>query len=290
MQDLIEKTIKQKIFTIRGKQVMLDRDLAELYNTETKVLNQAVKRNLERFPTDFMFQLTEKEKNELVTNCDHLKLLKYSYQESYAFTEQGVAMLSSVLRSKKAIEINIQIIRIFTEMRKFIFNNLELFTRLDKVEIKQLEYQIKTDNNFEKVFNAIEDKTIPNKGIFFEGQVFDAYKFVSDLIRIAKESIVLIDNYIDDSVLTLFEKRERHVKVIIYTNLTKQIELDMKKFNEQYENIEIKNFDQSHDRFLIIDNQVYHFGASLKDLGKKWFAFSKFDKEALKILDKLGLK
>jgi len=269
---------------------MLDRDLAELYNTETKVLNQAVKRNLERFPTDFMFQLTEKEKNELVTNCDHLKLLKYSYQESYAFTEQGVAMLSSVLRSKKAIEINIQIIRIFTEMRKFIFNNLELFTRLDKVEIKQLEYQIKTDNNFEKVFNAIEDKTIPNKGIFFEGQVFDAYKFVSDLIRIAKESIVLIDNYIDDSVLTLFEKRERHVKVIIYTNLTKQIELDMKKFNEQYENIEIKNFDQSHDRFLIIDNQVYHFGASLKDLGKKWFAFSKFDKEALKILDKLGLK
>ena len=265
---------------------MLDRDLAELYNTETKVLNQAVKRNLERFPTDFMFQLTEKEKNELVTNCDHLKLLKYSYQESYVFTEQGVAMLSSVLRSKKAIEVNIQIFRAFIEMRKYISKNLELFQRLDKVENKLLTY----DKNFEQIFNALEDKTLPNKGIFFEGQVFDAYKFVSDLIRIAKESIVLIDNYIDDSVLTLFEKRERHVKVIIYTNLTKQIELDMKKFNEQYENIEIKNFDQSHDRFLIIDNQVYHFGASLKDLGKKWFAFSKFDKEALKILDKLGLK
>jgi len=265
---------------------MLDRDLAELYNTETKVLNQAVKRNLERFPTDFMFKLTNLEKNELVTNCDHLKLLKYSYQESYVFTEQGVAMLSSVLRSKKAIEVNIQIFRAFIEMRKYISKNLELFQRLDKVENKLLTY----DKNFEQIFNALEDKTLPNKGIFFEGQVFDAYKFVSDLIRIAKESIVLIDNYIDDSVLTLFEKRERHVKVIIYTNLTKQIELDMKKFNEQYENIEIKNFDQSHDRFLIIDNQVYHFGASLKDLGKKWFAFSKFDKEALKILDKLGLK
>jgi len=195
-------------------------------------------------------------------------------------------MLSSVLRSKKAIEVNIQIFRAFIEMRKYISKNLELFQRLDKVENKLLTY----DKNFEQIFNALEDKTLPNKGIFFEGQVFDAYKFVSDLIRIAKESIVLIDNYIDDSVLTLFEKRERHVKVIIYTNLTKQIELDMKKFNEQYENIEIKNFDQSHDRFLIIDNQVYHFGASLKDLGKKWFAFSKFDKEALKILDKLGLK
>ena len=195
-------------------------------------------------------------------------------------------MLSSVLRSKKAIEVNIQIFRAFIEMRKYISKNLELFQRLDKVENKLLTY----DKKFEQIFNALEDKTLPNKGIFFEGQVFDAYKFVSDLIRIAKESIVLIDNYIDDSVLTLFEKRERHVKVIIYTNLTKQIELDMKKFNEQYENIEIKNFDQSHDRFLIIDNQVYHFGASLKDLGKKWFAFSKFDKEALKILDKLGLK
>ena len=193
-------------------------------------------------------------------------------------------MLSSVLRSKKAIEVNIQIFRAFIEMRKYISKNLELFQRLDKVENKLLTY----DKNFEQIFNALEDKTLPNKGIFFEGQVFDAYKFVSDLIRIAKESIVLIDNYIDDSVLTLFEKRERHVKVIIYTNLTKQIELDMKKFNEQYENIEIKNFDQSHDRFLIIDNQVYHFGASLKDLGKKWFAFSKFDKEAVKVLEKLS--
>src|SRR3989339_979013 len=120
---VIEKTIKQKIFTIRGKQVMLDRDLAELYNTETKVLNQAVKRNLERFPTDFMFKLTNLEKNELVTNCDHLKLLKYSYQESYVFTEQGVAMLSSVLRSKKAIEVNIQIFRAFIEMRKYLSKN-----------------------------------------------------------------------------------------------------------------------------------------------------------------------
>ena len=271
---VIEKTIKQKIFTIRGKQVMLDRDLAELYNTETKVLNQAVKRNLERFPTDFMFKLTNLEKNELVTNCDHLKLLKYSYQESYVFTEQGVAMLSSVLRSKKAIEVNIQIFRAFIEMRKYISKNLELFQRLDKVENKLLTY----DKNFEQIFNALEDKTLPNKGIFFDGQVFDAYKFISELIKSAKESIILIDNYVDETVLTLFEKRNENVKVEIYSELTKQLELDLKKFNSQYERIEIKQFNKSHDRFLIIDNQVYHFGASLKDLGKKWFAFSKMDK------------
>ena len=288
---------------------MIDRDLAKLYCVETKVLNKAVKRNIERFPKDFMFQLNENEVNamwsQIVTSKNRTlkpKIQQYNEDFSrfqigtldkikrgqnikylpYAFTEQGVAMLSSVLRSQKAIDVNIQIIRAFIEMRKYISKNLELFQRLDKVENKLLTY----DKKFEQIFNALEDKTLPNKGIFFEGQVFDAYKFVSDLIRTANNSIILIDNYIDDSVLTLFSKT--NIKVTIYTNISKQLELDFKKYKEQYNNLEIKQFNKSHDRFLIIDNQVYHFGASLKDLGKKWFAFSKFDKEAVKVLEKLS--
>ena len=289
--------IKDKIFTIR----------AELYGVKTKRLNEQVKRNINRFPKDFMFQLNENEeqilRSQIATSKNMaLKPQIQQYNEdflrsqiatlnkggrkypTYAFTEQGVAMLSSVLRSQKAIDVNIQIIRAFIEMRKYISKNLELFQRLDKVENKLLTY----DKNFEQIFNALEDKTLPTKGIFFEGQVFDAYKFVSELIKSAKESIILIDNYVDETVLTLFEKRNENVKVVIYSNLTKQLELDLKKFNSQYERIEIKQFNKSHDRFLIIDNQVYHFGASLKDLGKKWFAFSKFDKEAVKVLEKLS--
>ena len=200
----------------------------------------------------------------------------------YAFTEQGIAMLSAVLESKTAVEVSIKIMDAFVEMRKFLIKNAEVFHRLDKVEIKQIEH----DQKFEQIFNALEDKTLPNKGIFFEGQVFDAYKFVSDLIRTAKESIILIDNYIDDSVLILFTKT--NIKTTVYTNITKQLELDLKKYSEQYKNLEIQQFNKSHDRFLIIDNQVYHFGASLKDLGKKWFAFSKLEKDSVKVLEKLA--
>jgi len=276
MQDItiISEIIKSKIYTIRRKQVMLDSDLARLYDIETKRLKEQVKRNLKRFPSDFMFQLDENEVNAMGSQIATPSKQQFGGYLPYAFTEQGVAMLSSVLRSQKAIDVNIQIIRAFIEMRKYISKNLELFTRIGNVEKKQIEY----DKNFEQIFNALEDKTLPTKGIFFEGQVFDAYKFVSELIKSAKESIILIDNYVDESILTLFEKRNENVKVVIYSELTKQLELDLKKFNSQYEQIEIKQFNKSHDRFLIIDNKVYHFGASLKDLGKKWFAFSKMDK------------
>lgn len=297
---ICEETIKQKIFTIKGVQVMLDSDLAKLYGVSTGRLNEQMKRNIDRFPIDFMFQLTPKELKILISqfaissnNC-----LKSQFTTSnwggrrklpLVFTEQGVAMLSSVLKSRKAIEVNIQIIRVFISMRKFISKNAEIFNRLDNAERKQVEYEIKTGKNFEKVFNAIEDKSIQkSKGLFFEGQVFDAYNFISDLIRGAKKSILLIDNYVDDSVLTLFSKRERNVKVIIYTSFSKQLELDLAKFNSQYEKIEIKYFNKAHDRFMIIDEkEVYHIGASLKDLGKKWFAFSKFNKEAIQILSRL---
>jgi len=287
---LEQENIANKIYTIRRVQVILDRDLAELYGVETKRLNEQVRRNIARFPEDFMYQLTENEKNELVAKCDHLKSLKFSYQMPHVFTEQGVAALSGVLKSKRAIEVNIQIMRAFVAMRRFISKNAEIFTRLDGVEKKQLEYRIKTDKKFEKVFEAIENKEFVKKqGIFFEGQIFDAYKFISDLIRSAKKSIILIDNYVDDSVLTLFSKREKNVSVEIYTkNITKQLRLDLNKYNSQYGKIEIKELKHSHDRFMIIDNKnVYHIGASLKDLGKKWFAFSRFDKAAFRLLDRL---
>ena len=281
-----EHQIRNKIYSIRGVQVMLDRELAELYEVPTKRLNEQVKRNIQRFPKDFMFQLTEIEKNKLVAKCDHLKSLKFSYQNPYVFTEQGVAALSGVLKSKKAIEVNIQIIRAFVTMRKFILSNAQIFQRLDRVEINQLKYE----ENFEKIFDAIENRDVIKKqGIFFDGQVFDAYKFISDLIKTAKKSIILIDNYIDDSVLTLFSKQKKNIDISIYTkNISNQLKLDLNKYNSQYKPIFIKEFKNSHDRFMIIDSKdIYHLGASLKDLGKKWFAFSKFEKEAVEMLEKL---
>jgi hypothetical protein len=286
----IDDSIKTKIYTIRGLQVMLDRDLAELYGVETKVFNQAVKRNEDRFPSDFRFQLTAIEKNELVTICDRLNSLKHSTVNPYVFTEQGVSMLSAALKSTIAVDISVKVIRIFVQMRQFLSANNELFQKIEQIEKRQITYEIKSDERFEKIFSAIEDKSIkPKQGIFYDGQVYDAYIFVSDLIKSTDESIVLIDNYVDDTVLTLLSKRVPKVKATIYTkNITKQLELDLQKYNAQYPTIELKQFDSSHDRFLIIDGkEVYHIGASLKDLGKKWFAFSKFDVGALDILGKL---
>ena len=268
---------------------MLDKDLAELYEVKAIRLREQVKRNNKRFPSDFMFQLTDLEVEFLVSQNAIASKKHLGGYLPYAFTEQGVANLSGVLTNDKAIEVNIQIMRAFVAMRRFLASNAQVFQRLDYVEKKQIEH----DHKFEEIFDAIQSKDIkPEKGIFFDGQIFDAYKFVSDLIRTADKSIILIDNYVDDSVLTLFSKRNKDVQVIIFTKeVSKELLLDLAKYNSQYPVIEVKEFKQSHDRFLIIDNQeVYHFGASLKDLGKKWFGFSKFDKEAFKLLDKLGLK
>lgn len=280
------QNLQDKIYTIRGQQVMLDRDLSELYEVETRRLNEQVKRNIERFPDEFMFQLTKEElenwKSQFATSNDKMGLRRLPY----AFTEQGVSMLASVLKSKIAVEISIKIIKAFVNMRRVISNNALVFHRLDTLEQKQF----KTDEKIESILNAIEDKSIkPKQGIFYDGQVYDAYIFINDLIKSAKSSIVLIDNYCDESVLTLLSKREKDVSCTIYTkNITKQLKLDLEKYNTQYPKIEIKKFEDSHDRFLIIDEkEVYHIGASLKDLGKKWFAFSKFDIKAFDILKKL---
>jgi len=284
--DLIKiDEIRSKIYTIRSLQVMLDEDLAELYGVETKRLNEQVKRNIERFPEQFCFQLTESD----------IEILRSQFATSswggrrylpYAFTEQGVAMLSAVLKSETAVKMSIQIINAFVLMRRFMLQNAQVFQRLDSLESKQ----IVTDQKLDEVFTAIESKTIqPRHGIFFDGQVFDAYQFVSDLVRSAKNSIILIDNYIDDTVLTLFTKRKKGVSLTVLTkSVTKQMVLDVNKYNDQYPPVVLKEFRNAHDRFLIIDdNTVYHFGASLKDLGKKWFAFSRMEIGALELLDKM---
>ena len=283
---IIQYPIENRIFTIRGLQVMVDRDLAELYQVETKRLNEQVKRNSDRFPESFRFQLNDKELTELVANCDRFESLKHSSSNPYVFTEQGVSMLSAVLRSAIAIKVSIAIMNAFVQLRKQIANNDLVLHRLDKVEQKQLE----TDQKFEQVFRALESRNQPpEKGIFFDGQVFDAYTFVADLIRSAKHSVILIDNYIDDTVLTLLSKRNKTVSASIYTQtISKQLKLDLKKHNAQYPPVDIKLFNKAHDRFLILDEkELYHIGASLKDLGKKWFAFSKINSETLKILSNL---
>lgn len=289
---IVADEIKNKIFIIRGVQVMLDSDLAEMYKVETKRLNEQVRRNLERFPKEFMFQLSEKEKKEVVANCDHPDKIKFSPQLPYVFTEQGVSMLSAVLKSKVAVKISIQIINAFISMRKILSENGQFFNRLDSLEKRQIKFEIKTDEKFDKIFNLLENNSIPKKGIYFEGEVFDAHKFISDLIRSATKSIILIDNYVDDTTLNLFAKRKKGIKVIILTKkITPVLKDSLNKFNSQYELIDIKEFDKSHDRFIIIDdNEFYHIGASLKDLGKKWVGFSKFDKECFEALRKIRFK
>jgi len=290
--------IENKIYPIRGMQVMLDSHLSELYGVETKRLNEQVQRNKDRFPETFMFRLTYIEwdslrsqfatlKNEVDIETIKEKRGIHRKYLPFAFTEQGVAMLSAVLRSDTAIKVSVQIMNAFVQMRKLMLGNAALFQRMDIVEHKQLE----SDKKFEQIFSALENKDrISEKGLFFDGQVFDAWQFASDLIRKANTSIILIDNYVDDTVLSLFIKRKKNVSVTIHTkNISKQLALDIKKHNAQYEPITLKEFKLAHDRFLIIDRkELYHIGASLKDLGKKWFAFSKMDTETLNLLSKLN--
>jgi len=298
--------IQGMIFTLRGVQVMLDADLAKIYGVETRVFNQAVKRNIERFPEEFRFQLTRDEfenlRSQIATSSfgeDSLRSQIVTLNNSgrgqhrkylpYAFTEQGVSMLSAVLRSETAVKVSIKIINAFVEMRRFIQNNAQVFARLDSVERRQISFESETEKNFEKIFQALEAGDPPKQGIFYDGQVYDAYAFASDLVRKAKKSLVLIDNYVDDSVLTLLSKRKSGVPATIHTKaISKRLALDLQKHNQQYPPIAVKTFKEAHDRFLILDEkEIYHIGASLKDLGKKWFAFSKFETGAVEMLKKL---
>ncbi len=287
MQELIiiENNIKDKIHNIRNHQVMLDRDLAELYGVKPIRLREQVKRNIDRFPDDFMFQLSEKEVDFMVSHFAIPSKQHLGGSLPYAFTEQGVSMLSSILRSETAVNISIKIIRSFVAMRKILSQNIPMFERFERIEQRLNIY----DENFDKLFEALEDKSLkPKQGIFFDGETYDAYAFINYLLGSAKSEVVLIDNYLDESIFTLFSKYP-NLSIKIYTrNISKQLRLDYQKYTSQYQNIELIEFKNSHDRFLILDKkEVYHIGASLKDLGKKWFAFSKFEIGILDILSRL---
>ncbi|MBO4712195.1 ORF6N domain-containing protein [bacterium] len=285
----IEKKIESEILVIRGQQVMIDRDLAELYGVETKRLNEQVRRNIERFPEEFCFQLNKDEfenwRSQFATsNSDKMGLRR----PPYAFTEQGVAMLSAVLKSEQAILVSIQIMKAFVAMRHFLQKNSALFQRLEFVEKRQITTEIhliKSDKRINELFDKMDRYKIEDKqGIFFQGQIFDAYAKFESFIQSAEQEIVLIDNHIDLSVLERFSKKRKDVKVTIYTDpKTKLSEQDIRKFNEQYPQLTLKHSTKVHDRFLIIDDStLYHIGASLKDLGKKCFAFEVLDSAWIK--------
>ena len=276
-------SIENKIYMIRGQQVMIDRDIAVLYGVETRRLNEQVKRNAERFPEEFCFQLTREELESVMSQfATSPKSNMFTGQDGgtrklpYAFTEQGVAMLSAVLKSETAVKMSIQIMKAFVAMRKFMLVNAQVFQRLDKIE----RHQITTDSKIEELFDKMDKYKIDDtQGIFFQGQIFDAYSKFESFLAKAKKEIVLIDGYVDLSILERLAKKHKNVSVTIYTDpKTKLTTQDVQKFNAQYPTLTVQYTNKMHDRFLIIDNTVlYHIGASLKDLGKKCFAFEILD-------------
>lgn len=279
---LAESSVGKLIQVIRGKQVLLDRDLATLYGVETKRINEQVKRNIERFPEDFCFQLTKIEfeawRSQFATSKADRKGLRYN---PYAFTEQGVAMLSSVLKSETAIRVNIAIMRAFVAARQILMQNGGLVHRLSNIETEVLDQRAKLldhDRKLDEVFEAMDRGELKSKGLFYNNQEFDAYVFVCGLIRQAKKRIVLVDRYVDEKVLSMMLKRAEGVSVTIYTyDKSKVFEVDLATYNAQYADcpLEILPSYGVHDRFLFIDDAAYHFGASLKDLGKNTFFFTK---------------
>jgi len=283
---IVTNEIEPQIYSIRGLHVMLDRDLAVQYGVETRVLKQAVNRNIIRFPSHFMFELTDSEIDSMVSQSVIPSKSYFGGSKPYAFTEQGIAMLSAVLKSDVAIKISIKIIDAFIALRKIVSANIGFIQRLENVEQKQID----TDRKIEKILDALSSKDlVPLCGVFFDGQVFDAYVLANNIVKSAKHTIVLIDNYIDETSLSILSKKSTNVKVTLLTKeITSGLKQDIIKFNTQYPVIEAKIFNLSHDRFLIIDNKIiYHIGASLKDLGKKWFAFSRLEAEGLTLLDKI---
>lgn len=287
--------IENLIHVIRGQQVMLDSDLARLYGVETKYLKRAVKANFKRFPPDFMFELESAEFDSL--RCKNCTSNPKSQRGGtrympFAFTEQGIAMLSGVLKSDTAIEVNIRIMRAFIAMRSFLMSNANVFQRLEAVEHHQLLVQkhlSDTDRKIDEILTRLDDKdSEPIEGFFFEGQIFDAYSLISDLIRKAARRIILIDNYVDDRILKVLTKRGEGVSATIYTDPHhSQITNDLRRHNAQYPRIEVRHCSNVHDRFLIIDNTVYFIGGSIKDLGKKIVAFSQMHQNPDSILEKI---
>lgn len=276
--------IENLVYVIRNKQVMVDSDLALLYQVETKALNRAVKRNIKRFPEDFCFQLTVEEYENLKCQIGTSKIIDQEKSDGrggrrtlpYVFTEQGISMLASVLHSEVAVNVSIGIMRAFVEMRRFIANNELLFERISNVELKQLEYQKRTDEKLEQIFEHIAKHEESSQKVFFDGQIYDAFNLIVSIIQKANSEIVLIDNYVDVHTLNLLSKKKENVTVGIYTlRRTRLSSTDVANFNAQYPSVEVKFTRVFHDRFLIIDNTLaYHIGASIKDAGKKCFGIN----------------
>ncbi len=294
-------SIKKLIYEIRGKQVMLDSDLANLYQVETKNLNKAVKRNINRFPENFRFQLTVDEfeflRSQFVTSKKEYGRGGRRYNP-YVFTEQGISMLSAVLKSDVAISVSISIINTFVEMRKFINSNMLMFEKINLLESKQNEYEkesrkigeileknndkiLQNEEKIEKIFEIFKPEESKNKYIFYKGQIYDAFNLLVDLVKSAKNKIILIDNYVDIETLNILCKKNIGVEIVIFSsNKLKLSEIDIEKFNKQYSSLKLKITNNFHDRFLVIDDKtVYHIGASLKDAGKKTFGVSKWEDE-----------
>ena len=279
--------IRSRIVTFRGIPVLMDADIALLYNVKTIVLNQAVKRNEKRFPERYRFQLTEEEKKQLITNCDRFANLKHSSYLPFAFTEQGVTQLSAILRSDVAVEMSIRINDAFHAMRHFLVANAGIFQRLDSVERSLIEYKADTDNKIEQILQRMDEQEPPMlpEQLFATGCVWDAYAYVCDLVRSAKGRIVLIDNFVDDRVLKILDKRSAGVSATVHTRYTEQFELDLAKHNEQCAPIERVQLPMHiHDRFLIVDSDVYLLGASVKDMGKGLCAITKVGFTAEQVL------
>ena len=277
--------IRSRIFTIRGVQVMLAPDLADLYKVETRVFNQSVKRNIKRFPENFRFQLTKEELNEVITNCDNPDRLRFSPQAPFAFTEQGIAMLSGVLNSEVAVQVSIRIMNTFVAMRRTLASIAPLLSRIEATERRQLKLedaQVENEERFKLILDAMQDKKFPPQKVFFDGQVYDAFEQMKKFVRMAKKELIIIDPYFVDSVLPLIAQKRKDVEVVVIKNSRNKLlhDVDVAQFNAQYANsLTVKVSDKFHDRFLIIDKTtLIHVGASLNHLGKKCFAFSSLDK------------
>ena len=281
--------IRDMIYTVRGQQVMLDSDLAELYEVETGALNRAAKRNEDRFPEDFRFRLTDDEYENLrcqigISSDDLQKFAAGGRRYMpYVYTEQGVAMLSGMLRSRVAIDASVRIMRAFVEMRHFIADNAHMFEQIRTVELRQLKYQKSTDERFERVFDYMETHEAPSQKVFFEGQVYDAFELLVTLVQRAKREIVLVDGYVDTGTLNILAKKQPGVSVTVWTHpRTSLTARDAATFNAQYPTLEVRHTTSFHDRFLILDGaEGYLVGASLKDAGKKSFAVAKLEDSSI---------
>ena len=278
----LDNDIKSLILTIRGVQVMLDRDLAMLYGVTTKRLNEQVKRNLARFPDTFRFVLSSEEMDELVANCDRFKMMKHSSVPMCAFTEHGIIMLASVLKSDVAVEASIRITKTFVAMRKALASVAPILNRLETVERRQIVDQARNEERFDTIFRAMDGGDFPPQKVFFEGKHYDAYSFAKKLVRKAAKKIVLVDGYSDEVTLDILSQKKGGVAVLVATS-QKMIDkhltsVAVEKFNKQNPTLTVKAVVTFHDRFLILDDkELYHFGASLKDLGRQYCAVSKMD-------------